>query len=833
MSKKASSIKEGIKVVTGENFSAGGQVDNRSMRQADSLEYSFAQHKVELRKLRKEIADRTAELTIINSIQTALASRLEVQSIYDLVGDEIRKIFNAQVVMISTYDPETRTMEHRYAIERDERVYAPGPHPLRGFRIQIVETRKPVLVNTNVAEQAARLGQYTLPGTITPKSWLGVPMLVGDQVRGILSLQNVDEENAFDEADIRLLETLANSMSVALENAQLFDETQRLLKETEQRAQELAILNSVGEAMAKTLDVKTVTQIVGDKVLGIFDTDSVIIMLLDRQTNLIHVPYEYDKNEGGYIDYVEPFPLGTGLSSKVISSRQPLMLGTLEDEIANGAYFPPEIIEKGEGKFSQSWLGVPIITNDQVLGLVALAADRPHAFHDNQLYLLQTLSSNMGVAIENARLFQAEQQRAAELATVNTVSAALVRELDLAALIELVGEQVRSVFKADIAYVALLDKESGTINFPYQYGQRLRPLRLGEGLTSRIIQSGQPLLINQELDRQRKQLGVKLIGKQAQSYLGVPIFLSGKPIGVVSVQSVTQEGRFTENDQRLLGTIAANVGIALQNARLWEQENLYRKALQRELEIGREIQAGFLPEALPIIEGWEIAASLMSAREVAGDFYDAFELPDGKVGLVIADVCDKGVGAALFMTLFRSLIRAASNLDAFERTRRQSSLSTAERLQRAMSLTNNYIAETHGKSGMFATLFFGILDPGSGKLTYINGGHEPPLIIRSGVPSEILSKTGPAVGAIINSNFKTIETRLDTGDMLFAFTDGVPDCKDPHGDFFGRERLLNLIQGGSGSSQELIKCVETELHQYIDHSIQFDDITLLAVKHVL
>ena len=127
-------------------------------------------------QLKRVLVQREAELAIINSIQHGLASHLDVQSIYDLVGDEVRDIFSAQVVMISTYDRQTDTIEHRYAIERGERVYAPGHHPCRGFRTQIVETGQPVLVNTGVAEQAARLGQPTLPGTITPKSWLGVPM---------------------------------------------------------------------------------------------------------------------------------------------------------------------------------------------------------------------------------------------------------------------------------------------------------------------------------------------------------------------------------------------------------------------------------------------------------------------------------------------------------------------------------------------------------------------------------------------------------------------------------------------------------------------------------
>jgi sigma-B regulation protein RsbU (phosphoserine phosphatase) len=294
-----------------------------------------------------------------------------------------------------------------------------------------------------------------------------------------------------------------------------------------------------------------------------------------------------------------------------------------------------------------------------------------------------------------------------------------------------------------------------------------------------------------------------------------------------------ESGFYTHEHADLALAFAAQAATAINNARLWEQEKMYRKALQRELEIGREIQAGFLPEALPQVNGWEIAALLMSAREVAGDFYDAFELPDGMIGLVIADVCDKGVGAALFMTLFRSLIRVTATQKAFEHTEEASASSrVADRLLHAITLTNTYIAETHGDSGMFATIFFGILDPSEGRLTYINGGHEPPLIIRSGAVSETLLNTGPAVGAVLGGRFETLETQLNSGDMLFAFTDGVPEAQNPQGKFFGHKRLLDLLHRDSESSHALIQSIKAELHQYIDAATQFDDITLLVVKRI-
>jgi len=201
------------------------------------------------------------------------------------------------------------------------------------------------------------------------------------------------------------------------------------------------------------------------------------------------------------------------------------------------------------------------------------------------------------------------------------------------------------------------------------------------------------------------------------------------------------------------------------------------------------------------------------------------------IGLVIADVCGKGVGAALFMTLFRSLIRVTANQEYFEHAEKSAlELPITERLRHTMNLTNNYIAETHEESAMFATLFFGILDPRNGKLTYINGGHEPPFILRSGVVREKLLNTGPAVGAINNPEFEVLETHLQAGDIFLAFTDGVPDCINPRGEFYGRERLSDVLRHANGSVYDLVRNVESDLRGYIASSTQFDDIALLAVR---
>ena len=276
--------------------------------------------------------------------------------------------------------------------------------------------------------------------------------------------------------------------------------------------------------------------------------------------------------------------------------------------------------------------------------------------------------------------------------------------------------------------------------------------------------------------------------------------------------------------------LKARIQSSLEKKHLRDMQDLYLKSLEREMNIARDIQKEFLPAQLPDVPGWEIASYFKAAKEVAGDFYDAFTLPDGTLTFLVADVCGKGIGAALFMTLFRSLIHAASISDQFSPGQEQKSLSPAERLQHVISLTNNYVAETHEESNMFATVFIGILDPVSGKLSYINGGNEPPLIVgKDGKVHATLTRTGSAIGAIAQAKFTVKETTLASDDLLVAFTDGIPDTQNIDGEFFGNERLRELLMSHSSPTQ-LLNEIELDLGQFIGEAEQFDDITLLAIK---
>jgi serine phosphatase RsbU (regulator of sigma subunit) len=268
--------------------------------------------------------------------------------------------------------------------------------------------------------------------------------------------------------------------------------------------------------------------------------------------------------------------------------------------------------------------------------------------------------------------------------------------------------------------------------------------------------------------------------------------------------------------------LKARVQSTLEKKRLRDRERLYARSLERELEIGREIQAGFLPERMPQPPGWRIAARFRPARKVGGDFYDAFTTAQGKrIALVLADVCDKGVGAALFMALFRSLLRAHATREDFE--------PSAAGLSRAVGETNDYIARTHERSSMFATVFFGLLEPDSGSLLYVNAGQEPPLLLGADGIRERLAPTGPAVGLLPERDFQVRRTHLAPGEVLLAFTDGVTEARSASGEFFGEARLAAALEGRVPLVEDLLARIEESVDAYCGGAEANDDLTMIAL----
>jgi sigma-B regulation protein RsbU (phosphoserine phosphatase) len=274
----------------------------------------------------------------------------------------------------------------------------------------------------------------------------------------------------------------------------------------------------------------------------------------------------------------------------------------------------------------------------------------------------------------------------------------------------------------------------------------------------------------------------------------------------------------------------ARISACLIKKQLLDLQKKYLKSLEREFEIAHEIQMGFLPAELPILEGWEVGAYFKAAREVAGDYYDAFLLPNGNLFCTVGDVCGKGIGAALFMTLFRSLVRATAMSSFSDAATTQSISSTGEILKYVVSFTNKYVTETHGDESTFSTLFVGIFDIKNGNLTYINCGNEPPLLMRKDKVIIPLNSTGPLVGVFPEANFSIAETTLSKGDLFLAFTDGIPDAINKDGISFGKDQINELRNVTYLPANQFIQNITEPLLQFTHDTNQFDDITLLVVK---
>jgi len=299
-----------------------------------------------------------------------------------------------------------------------------------------------------------------------------------------------------------------------------------------------------------------------------------------------------------------------------------------------------------------------------------------------------------------------------------------------------------------------------------------------------------------------------------RSILCVPLQLKGNTLGVIYVDNRLQVGVFTPADLELLTAIAATAAAAIENARLY-QVAVEKGRMERELQVAREVQASLLPRQTPQIEGWEFAAFWQPAREVAGDFYDF--IPGERLGLVIADVSDKGMSAALFMALSRSIVRASM----------ARLLPPAEGIAQA-----NRLICADSMNSMFVTLFYAQLDPATGEFTYVNAGHNPPLLLRAETGELIeLTRTGMVLGLFESVRFDQRSMQLQPGDLVLLYTDGVTDALDAQGQEFGLDRLRQMVlEHRNASAAELASALDGAVTAFAGAAARFDDITVVIAK---
>ena len=373
---------------------------------------------------------------------------------------------------------------------------------------------------------------------------------------------------------------------------------------------------------------------------------------------------------------------------------------------------------------------------------------------------------------------------------------------------------------------------------------------LDQGLAGWVVKHHQVGLIADTLEDDR-WLELSDQPYQVRSVIVTPILKGDNLFGILSlVHSETDQ--FNDHTVELMTATANHIAIVLENAKLYQSLNeafhklgsankkieAFSNALSAELEKGRHMQRTFLPERMPDIPGWKIQACFHPAKQVSGDFYDVFPIDEQHIGIIIADVCDKGVSAALFMGIFRSLIHAYME-SAFEWGQAQplggnqdKPRSISDRSMGALVFLNHYIEKHHGKEGIFATLFFGILNKKDGRLDYINAGHEPLMIIKGNCVVRELRPTGPAIGILSDAQFALESVYLDHGETLIGFTDGITDACSNSGERFCRSGIGATIQGSCEPSEKLMKSIIDGVFGHLGGCELTDDIAMISISRM-
>ncbi len=429
-----------------------------------------------------------------------------------------------------------------------------------------------------------------------------------------------------------------------------------------------------------------------------------------------------------------------------------------------------------------------------------------------------------------------QQPSSDRLALLYQLSQAFNSSLDLDEVLNRVMDEVIAATHAERGFVMLVEDaaspdQSGSLRkkFDFKVARGLDQktiedpqFQISRSIVERVAVEGQPVLTSDAQNDARFNIRQSVMFLGLRAILCVPLTLKDRLLGVIYVDNRMQVGIFTQADLDLLRAIASSAAIAIENARLY-QVAVEKGRMERELQMARKVQASLLPQECPVIPGWAFSARWKPAREVGGDYYDFIPARLGKLGLVIADVTDKGMPAALFMASTRSIIRASLPL----------SPNPAEVITQA-----NRLVCAQSENGLFVTLFFGLLDPVSGEFTYVNAGHNPPLVFQHSEPAciedlKLLGSTGLQLGMDEDSEYHQESLVLQHGDFVLLYTDGVTDALDAEKNDFGMQRLQEVVFSCcTATPDELVDALQKSLDDFTGGTAPYDDMTILVIKRL-
>ena len=769
---------------------------------------------VEGARLYSDLSRRADQLTLVSEVSKSVTSTLDLSEMMRDAAALINEKFGYPHVSLFTVHPNRRLVMYEAGSGKRSK-------KLEGFSISL-DDEKGIMPwvarngRTVLANDVSKDDRY-LPSPLPPKntrSELCVPLVFNERVLGLLDIQS-DKLNSFTEDDKVMFEAVADTMAAAIRNADLY-RSEQWRRQVADSLREVAGLVSSNAGLDEVLDLILVEL---DRNLPV---DVSAIWLLQEGELCLSAVHGID---GGLLENTcLANPDSTYAMAEALEATGPLVR-LPQDPLG------PAGLASGFGK-DYSSIVAPLRVGDRPLGLMTLAHHASGRYGHEARAIAGTFANYAAVAIENTRLFDSAQEQAYASAALLQVAQAVVSLNDLE---EILGSIIRIMpILVGVKRVALYryDTERETFAASQEYGFSDEEESI---LTEKAFSLGlfpfldyaleQNMLVTHLLQLEAAPKSWLEIQPEAWSeadvmnadrlLIAVPLAIKSDIFGVMLIEEDDNARRFRGRRIEIINGIAQQAALAIQND-LLQQEMVLRERLETEVQLARQIQQTFIPSILPTHPDWQIAARWRTARQVGGDFYDVIELADNKLGIFIADVADKGMPAALFMALTRTLVHAAV----------LETKTPAEALRRVNELL---LPDT--QQGMFVTAVYGELDLEHGTFTYVNAGHNPPFWVKVNGELEKLTRTGIALGAVSDPNIHQNTISLGHGDTLLLYTDGLTEAFSPEGDLFGEMRLMDVMTSLTATTaEELIQSIEECLNRFIDPLPLGDDLTMLAIR---
>jgi serine phosphatase RsbU (regulator of sigma subunit)/putative methionine-R-sulfoxide reductase with GAF domain len=752
------------------------------------------------------------ELALLNEASRAIIrAELNVEQLCELIYQQASKVVDTSSFHLGLFHGESYTL----VVWVQDRVRKPAltvdlPEG-DGIVGWMRQTRRSLLVRDFQAEMDRLPARPRYQSEHPPRSGIYMPLIAGETVIGSISIQSY-RANAFDADDLRILALIGDQAAVAIARAQAYAEANT-------RANQLQAIRQVSEKVTAILNLDELLPAVVRLIRERFGYHPVHIFTVDKEAGaVVFRASSAAENLPTTLLQRLRLSLGQGVVGHVALSGEPLLVPDVREE-------PRAMRDERE---TLSELAVPLRVGDQVVGVLDVQSNAVDDFNESDLFVIKTLADQVAIAIDSANLYTLEQEEAWTLNSLLQVAENLGRRNEVEDLLQTVVRMPPLLIGCDRCALLRWQDDTRTFTTVASYGfdelerDVLRhPIAEPDApLLGAMRQSGQPVVLEVAASSP-EQLPPFTSVLGSQSLLALPLIARGNLLGALIVEYSSVPHSFSRRQFGMYKGFANQAAAAIESA-LLAQEAAAAGRLEQELRVAREIQTTLLPQRLPEAPGYEVAATWRSARIVGGDFYDFWWLPEPsshELGFVIADVSDKGVPAALFMALARSLVRAAA-LDGSEP-------------YQALVRANRWISRD-SESGMFVTLFYGILNTRTGALRYTCAGHNPPLHYQAASGSFVpLSTSGMALGVLAEVNLGQATTLLQPGDLLVCYTDGVTEAINGEEEPFEVERLEQaIVDNREASAARVIDAVLEALGEFCGDRPAFDDVTLVAIRRV-